>query len=107
MNVYYEGKWIKCEPLLEEDYEIKEILNIMAKIDDRDEQLNLREIGQSLFHLAASTSCVHGMGATEIRSLANIGYVLFTTDEKSISRRHLYEKVFLAFFIPQRKSKNA
>jgi hypothetical protein len=107
VNVYYDGEWIKCEPLLQEDYEIKEILSIMSKIDDKDEQLNLREIGQSLFHLAASPSRLHGMGSIQIQALANLGYVLFTTDEKSISRRHLYEKVFLAFFIPQTKSKNA
>ena len=107
MNVYYDGDWINCKPLLQEDFEIKEILNIMDKINNKDEQLNLREIGESLFHLAASPPCLHGMKSIQIQALANLGHVLFTTDEKSISRRHLYEKVFLAFFIPQTKSKNA
>lgn len=107
MNVYYEGEWIRCKPLLQEDFEIKEILTIMEKIFNEEEQLNLREIGQSLFNLAASRSCIHGMKSTQIQALANLGYVLFTNDENSISRKHLYSKVFLAFFIPQTKSTNA
>lgn len=107
MNVYYDGDWIKCNPLLQEDFEIKEVLNIMDKINNKDEKLNLKEIGESLFHLAASPSCLHGMKSTQIQALANLGYILFTADEKSISRRHLYEKVLLAFFIPQTTSTNA
>ena len=101
MNVYFEGELIKCKSILEEDYEVREILSILNQIDDKDEDFNLRKIGESLFHLASSPSCLREMGSIQIQALANLGYVLFTKDEKSISRSHLYEKVFLAFFIPQ------
>ncbi|AYE50680.1 hypothetical protein OEA_13120 [Priestia megaterium NCT-2] len=106
MNIYFEGEWIECKPLLETDYEIKEILNILDNINNDDKEINLKNIGISIFHLASSPSCLHQMGSIQIRALANLGYVLFSEDEKSISRRHLYEKVLLAFFIPHGSSKN-
>ncbi|WP_432694323.1 hypothetical protein ACRBU7_10995 [Priestia aryabhattai] len=106
MNVYFQGEWIKCNSILEEDYEIKEILNILNDINEGNKEINLKEIGASLFHLASSHSCLHQMGSIQIQALANLGYILFTENEESISRRHLYEKIFLAFFIPQTSSES-
>ncbi|MCA1024274.1 hypothetical protein [Halobacillus litoralis] len=100
MRLYYEGDWIECDSILEEDYEIKEILNILDYIRQT-EDLDTRSLGKRIFNLAASPSCLHYNSFSKNQSLANIGYILFTENEFPISRNHLYEKVLLSFFIPK------
>lgn len=98
LNVYFKGGSTKCDSILTEDRDLREILNILNNINDRETPLDLSEIASNVFDIAAS--CARDMTPIQIQALANLGYVLTQNDNCTISRSHLYEKVFLTFFKP-------
>ncbi|WP_353892261.1 hypothetical protein PRVXH_001593 [Proteinivorax hydrogeniformans] len=98
LNVYYQGEQMQCETLLSTDNDLRKVLNILQNVNDKKQPINLHEIGATIFDIASSYSCIHGMDSVQKQALANLGYILFTRNENTVSREHLYEKIFLTFF---------
>lgn len=98
LNLNFKGESKKCDAIVADDRDLREILNILNNINDRETPLNLSEIASNVFDIAAS--CAREMTPIQIQALANLGYVLTQSDKYTVSRSHLYEKVFLTFFKP-------